>query len=105
MIVVEAGEDPEGGNCPLKTFESNFIHHDFVHFGKQKSRYKAILSSVVWSQRCCEVCFISLTVGKSLWDLTTKYFWNRPPPNLAGWIRPGRGISDTIVLNQYAYQY
>jgi len=37
------------------------------------------------------------SVGKLLWDLTTKYFWNRPP-KLAGWIRPGKGLSDTIVL-------
>ena len=42
----------------------------------------------VWSQHCCEVCFISLIVGKSLWDLTTKYFWNRPPPTLLAWSAP-----------------
>jgi len=48
-----------------KTYESNFIHHDFVQFGKQHSRYKAILSSIVLSQQCCEVYFISLTVVNS----------------------------------------
>jgi len=80
MPVVEAGADPEGGDLPPKTCESNFIHPDFVQFGNKHSRYKANLSSIVWSQHCCEVCFISLTVGKSYWDLTTKCFWNRPSP-------------------------
>ena len=47
-----AGADTEGGDWghrPLKTGESNLIHHDFVQFGKQHSRYKAIVSSIVWS--------------------------------------------------------
>jgi len=26
-----------------KTCKGNFIHHDFVHFGKQKSQFKDIL--------------------------------------------------------------
>jgi len=47
---------------PLKTYESNFIHHDFAQFGKQHSRYKAILPSIVLSQQCCEVYFISFAV-------------------------------------------
>ena len=47
---------------PPKTYESNFSHHDFVQFGKQHSRYKASLPSIVLSQQCCEVYFISLTV-------------------------------------------
>ena len=38
------------------------------------------MSSTVWSQQCCEVYFIPLAVAKPLWDLTTKYYWNRPPP-------------------------
>jgi len=54
------------GNCPPKTYESNFIHHDFVQFKKQHLRLKAILSSTVLSQQCCEVYFISLTVAKPL---------------------------------------
>jgi len=33
-----------------KTIESDYIHHDFVQFGKQHSRYKAILSSTVLSR-------------------------------------------------------
>jgi len=41
------------GDRPSKTYESNFIHHDFLQFGKPHSRYKAILSSTVLSQQCC----------------------------------------------------
>jgi len=47
MAVVETGADPEGETVPPKTCKINFIHHDFVQFGKQHSRYKAILSSIV----------------------------------------------------------
>ena len=35
------------GNRPPKTYEDNFIHHDFLQFGKQCWRCKAILSSIV----------------------------------------------------------
>jgi len=70
-----------------RTYESNFIHHDFVQFGKQHSRYKAILSSIVLSQQCCEVYFISLTVVNPWWDLAAKYYWNRSPPKRTGWAR------------------
>jgi len=61
-----------------------------LQIGKQHSRYKAILSSTVLSQQCCEVYFIPLTVAKTLYNLITKYYWNRPSPNLTGWIRPWR---------------
>ena len=64
-----SGADPGGsdwGDRPPKTYESNFIHHNFVQFEKQHSRYKAILSSNVLSQQCCEVYIISLTVAKAL---------------------------------------
>jgi len=44
-----------GDRPPPKTYESNFIHHDFVQFGKQHSQYKAILPSIVFSQQGCEV--------------------------------------------------
>jgi len=60
-----SGADPGGAIgaiAPPKTYESNFFHYDFVQFGKQHSRYKAILSSIVLSQQFCEVCFISLTI-------------------------------------------
>jgi len=51
MPVVEAGPDPEWGDRPPpKTCKSNFIHHDFVQFGKQRSQYKTISLSIVWSQ-------------------------------------------------------
>jgi len=53
-----------GAIAPSKTYESDIVHHDFVKFGKQQSRYKVILSSIVLSQRCSEVYFISLTVAK-----------------------------------------
>jgi len=39
----DAGAEPEGGdwgNQPSKTYESNFIHHDFVQFRKQHSRLR-----------------------------------------------------------------
>jgi len=32
-----------GDRPPPKTYESNFIHHDFLQFGKQHSRYNALL--------------------------------------------------------------
>jgi len=51
-----------GAIAPLKTYESNFIHHDFAQFRKEHSRYKAILPSIVLSQQCCEVCFTSRAV-------------------------------------------
>ena len=56
-----------------KTYVGNFIHHCFVQFRKQHARLKAILSSIILSQQCCEVYFISLTVAKPIWDLTTRY--------------------------------
>jgi len=51
----------------------------FLQFGKQHSRWKAILSCIALSLQCCEAHFQSLAVAKPLWDLTTKYYWNRPP--------------------------
>jgi len=71
-----------------KTYESDFIHHDFVKFGKQHLRYKAILRSIVLSQQCCEVYFISLAVVNPEWDLTANITEIAPPPNITGWIHP-----------------
>jgi len=51
-----------GAIAPPKTYESNFIHNDFAQFRKKHSRYKAILASIVLSQKCCEVYFTSHTV-------------------------------------------
>jgi len=31
LPVVNAGADPEGGDLPLKTYESNGIHQDFCN--------------------------------------------------------------------------
>ena len=63
---VQSGVHPGGAIgaiSPPKTYESiSLLTHDFVQFGKQHSRYKAILPSIVLSQQCCEVYFISLTV-------------------------------------------
>jgi len=33
--------DPRGEIASLKTYGSNFIHHDFVQFAKQHSRFPA----------------------------------------------------------------
>jgi len=48
--------DSEGGAIgaisPPKTYGSYFVHHDFVQFGKQHSRYKTILPSIDLSQQC-----------------------------------------------------
>ena len=77
-----------GAIAPRKTYERNFIHHDFVQIEKLHSRYKAILPSIVLSQQYCEVYFISLTVVNAYCDLTTKCCWNRSPSSLTGWIRP-----------------
>jgi len=68
-----------GAIAPAKTYESNFIHHDNLQFGKQYSRYKDILPSTVLSQQRCEIYFISLAVVNPQWELNTKYHWNRPP--------------------------
>jgi len=40
----------KGTIVPHKTYESNFIHRNFVQIGKQHSRYKAILSPNVLLQ-------------------------------------------------------
>jgi len=71
------GTDSDGGDWGDRSpnaYEINIIHHNSVQFGKQRSRCKAILSSIVLSQQCCEVCFISPTVAKPLRDLTTTYY-------------------------------
>jgi len=63
--LLQPGADPEGGdwgNRIAKTYESSFIRDDFLQFGKQHSRHKAILPPIILSQQCCEEYFISLTV-------------------------------------------
>ena len=81
-VVSDGAADPGGAIsaiAPLETYESNFIHHDFVQCRNEHWRYKVILPSTVLSQQCCEVCFIFLTVVNPYWDLSTKYCWNCPP--------------------------
>jgi len=55
---VPAGAHPGGAigaiSLPI-TYESNFFHHDFLQCGKQDSRHKVILPSIVLSQQGCEV--------------------------------------------------
>jgi len=77
-----------GEIAPPKTYESNFIRHDFVQFGKQHSRYKAISPSIVLSQQCCgsiqHLSYSSEPVVRLDYQILLKSL----PPNLAGWIRP-----------------
>jgi len=54
--------------APLKAYGNKFIHHDFAQFGKQHSRYKGILLSVLLSQQYSEICFISLAAVNPKWD-------------------------------------
>ena len=71
-----------GAVAPPKTYESNFFYHDFAQFGKQHSRYKAILPSTALSQHCCEVYFISLTVGEHIMRLECQRLLKSPPLKL-----------------------
>ena len=85
------GADPGGTIgviAPPNTYKSNFIHHNFLQFRKQHSQLKVILSSIVLSQRCCEVYIISPTVAKRLWDLTNQIFLKSPPTSRTGWTHP-----------------
>jgi len=66
-------------DCPPKTYENNFIHHDFANFGKQHSRYKAILPSIVLSQQCCEVYFTSY-ISEVIVKLDYRIFVKSHPP-------------------------
>ena len=100
----QGGIQGGGRSPPLKLNESNFFHHNLVQFGKQYSRYKAILSSMVLSQNCCEVYLGSLTAANPLWDLVTKYYWNRLL-KLAGWIRPWQSPSRCTTCQDVCVQH
>jgi len=52
------------GSIPPETYESNFIRHDFLQFGKQHPRYKDILYSIVLSQQCCEAVAARGEIGR-----------------------------------------
>ena len=78
--VNHAEADPGGGNWgdrPPKPYKSNFIHHGYVHFGKQHSRYKVILLSVVFSQQCCVHLSYS---GEPVMRLDHQILRKSPPP-------------------------
>jgi len=61
-LCYKAGEDPGGAIALPKTYKSNFIYHNFIQLGKQNSRLKAILSSIILSQQCCGANYIFRTV-------------------------------------------
>jgi len=51
--LLQPGADPGGGDWDkrnAKTYESSFIRDDFLQFGKQHSRHKAISPSIILSQ-------------------------------------------------------
>jgi len=61
----------------MKIYASNFIHHDFYNSEKNICGIRpfcrllfchsnVVLSSIVLSQQCCEVYFISLAEAKPL---------------------------------------
>jgi len=55
--------EPGGEDAlPPETYESNLFHHDFEQFGKQHSRYRDILPSIILSQQCRGIGFITFTV-------------------------------------------
>jgi len=85
--------------APSETYKSNPIHHNFVQFKKQNSRYKVILSSIVLSQQFCEACFISL-----FWDLATN-ITEIAPPKRTGWIRPWVHQQNLFRCNRLDYGY
>ena len=59
---IQGGDRPN--RPPPKTYESNFVDYDFIQFGKEHSRYKAILSSIVLSQPCCKVYYCTSLLQK-----------------------------------------
>jgi len=86
-----------------KTYASNFIHHDFIQFGKQDSRYKAILLSILLPQQCCEVHFISLTVAIAFMRLDYQLLPKLPPtPNLlAGSARGSKVFGISMAIKEF----
>jgi len=70
---------PGWADASHKTYESNVIHHDFVQFEKQHSRYKAIFPSIVLSQRCCEVYFSFFYSSEPVMRLDCQILLKLPP--------------------------
>jgi len=83
------GGGGDWGDCPPKNYESNFIHHDFVQFRKNYLRYKAILPSIVLSEQCCGVYFISLKAVNPQMRLDYQISLQSPPLNLLAGLAPG----------------
>jgi len=61
-----------GRSLPLKPTKVNLFNMILYN---SENDIRDFFSSIVMSQQCREVYFISLTVAKSLSDLTTKYYW------------------------------
>jgi len=74
------------GDRNPKTDESNFIYHDFLQFGNQHLRCKAILSSIVLSHQCYEVHFMSHN-SEAVIKLDYQIL-QKSSPDVTGWIRP-----------------
>jgi len=68
-----------------KTYESNFIYHYFLQFGKEHSRYKAILSAIF-----CHSSVVMYTSPSYSSEAIMRLanIAEIAQPNLIGWIRP-----------------
>jgi len=85
----QIGADPGGlgRSPPLKptkvTLFAMIFHNAEINIRDVRSFCRPLFcySSVI------EVYFFPLTIAKALWDLTTKYYWNRPP--WPYWLDPG----------------
>jgi len=80
-IVKEAVGGPDQGERLgwffLKPAKVSFFRHNFVQFGKQHTPYKAICRPIF-----CHSCVVKYVQPSDKvnpwWDLTVKYYWNRP---------------------------
>jgi len=68
---------------PPTIYKCCLFHHDFLQFGKEHSRYKAILPSVVLLLSILHLSYSSEPVMRLDWQILLKL-----PPKLTGWIRP-----------------
>jgi len=94
-----------GTSAPAEACESNYIQHDFLQSGKQHSRYKAILSSIILSQQLCKVYFVPLTVAKPYETLLSNII--EIAPSLSYWLDPplhcgfGHQIYELSIFSEY----
>jgi len=49
-----------GAIAPPKTYESNDVHHDFLQFGKQHSKYKQNRRQKVVNRGALRLCGVAL---------------------------------------------